>query len=1237
MKQFQIEAEDEPTARTKLATQLGVTEADLRCVQNRGHAFTFEAVNLPPRVELEVSRDKMKVKLRKVQMPVGDKAPKLTTDFVVSELKKIGVVHGIKHEVITDELFRICSQEKFDEKKPLNVVVAEGQAPLAAQAGRPQWVLDLRLFKKSKPVFARSGEIVARAPIAVKGKEGVNVFGEKIAFSTEDPFRLPIGKGIKTVQQGQEVVYVTETCGQLFLDQGVRLRLEAKVHDLDDGLRAGVEISESSFSGAKFKPEDLIESAKANGVVFGFLSPQEILSEIKATKKWPAIITVARGEEPVNAKPGEVELLYQRPKSNNLIDIEKSKLGIVFPNEIIARINHPSEPKDGKTVFGETLRGRPYTELPLYPGRNIQREREGNADVFRSRIYGRVQLEKDRIHVENILEISEDALEASIDLFPQNQLQYEDLLFLLRDKDVLFGYDKDKLELELQQVHRSGKRNRLVVARARGFTPGKNARLRYYFKPDDMKSKGVFVKSSPRPILAAPGDLLLVKTLPLEALDGVNLFREKIPAPKEVQAVDVEIKAGKFISEKEVGEYGSDTDPARIEYRATSFGIVQWKNRELSLLPVVEIGEKEEYFKMKIAPRSEFGTPITYEMIEKFAKDEGVKVDLEKSQITKALRTPLNSDQLHEVVIAKAIPARNGSDAKIEYLVEFNGEPIANYLQSQKSESVEPRFCDCVRPKEVIGLKTPAGPGTDGRTVFGRRIIAERGNDDPWLIGWGIERSLDGNSISIANSAYGFIFVEDRRITVRDTIKISPDKMSASMWIYPSKSARFQPREDKIMGMLQAKSVIAGIKVDDIRNAIAEVQATMEPKELIVAEGVPAGVGRNAQYRLAFEIDELPGTLRKDGSIDYKAGSVFQMVRAGQLLMVKQEATQGPDGFNVLDERIPGQFGKDQKMLAGPGVEVSSNGLEFYASIDGILELTENSIRVIEGLLIPGDVDYSTGSIDAGAAKVLIRGSVLPGFSVSSESDIVIDQVAEACRLESKSDIKVNGGIIGKDVGYIRAEGKVEALYINSGAVVEAKADIITGNEILNSKVRSGGFVICDRGAGTISGGEIWAFEGIRAKVLGAPGAETPTKIYLGVNYLEMQAALQRIEEEGLNSKEEELSAEISNMDKELKLIYDQVPAASDHEESARLQSQYKELYEYRRQAESDLETVRKQKEAILNRVSRNKNFVLTLTGTAHPGVVLIYKDAEWELKEPLKSVQVTWNEGSSNFVIQRV
>ncbi len=138
---------------------------------------------------------------------------------------------------------------------------------------------------------------------------------------------------------------------------------------------------------------------------------------------------------------------------------------------------------------------------------------------------------------------------------------------------------------------------------------------------------------------------------------------------------------------------------------------------------------------------------------------------------------------------------------------------------------------------------------------------------------------------------------------------------------------------------------------------------------------------------------------------------------------------------------------------------------------------------------------------------------------------------------------------------------------------------------------------------------------------------------------MDLQAALRRIDDEGIPKKEADIKARLEGLEKQLGEIYEKIPEASkrDHEQARLLQDEYRRSLEEKKELIKNQELVGRQREILLNTVTRNKSVQVIVRDMIHPGVTFIYKDVVWELKEPLRSVIIQWNEAASNFISRRI
>jgi len=381
------------------------------------------------------------------------------------------------------------------------------------------------------------------------------------------------------------------------------------------------------------------------------------------------------------------------------------------------------------------------------------------------------------------------------------------------------------------------------------------------------------------------------------------------------------------------------------------------------------------------------------------------------------------------------------------------------------------------------------------------------------------------------------------------------------------------------------------------------------------------------------------GTMREDGSIDFKNKNMFNMVKAGQILIIKLPPSKGDDGSDVYGNKLPSALGKDGSLQAGSGVELDPTGLEYKAAIDGVLEVSPKSIRVIPGLLVNSDVGPKTGNINSESVRVIVKGSVLPDFEVISEKEILVEKAAEGCRIQSKSQISVRGGIIGLGKALVTTEGDIEAAYITSDARVEVGGNLRVGSEVMHSKIICRGDLICTDGAGTIVGGETVVYKTLKCKSLSTQGAETPTVVVLGEDHLGFRLAEKQMKESGLADKVAQLQAELQSLAQELRLLYNQVLEAGRESpaKAAELNAQYRLLYEKHKGKIAEGEALEAQRQEVLSQYPYNKDFVLTVKEIIHPGTVLRYKGVQWAIKEPMRSVEIRWNLATSNFTSRRI
>jgi len=354
-------------------------------------------------------------------------------------------------------------------------------------------------------------------------------------------------------------------------------------------------------------------------------------------------------------------------------------------------------------------------------------------------------------------------------------------------------------------------------------------------------------------------------------------------------------------------------------------------------------------------------------------------------------------------------------------------------------------------------------------------------------------------------------------ISMIPLVSISQDKMEASLTLYPP-LPRTPPLElNGLVELLQQEGIRYGLNHEILQDCLK--QSSDEQKvvhEVLIAMGLRPIPGVDASLRSEVEMGSIPGKILGDGRIDFHERRMFIGVRKGQLIATKVPATRGTPGVNVLGEAIGQKEGQDLKVSVGENVLYDEQSGEIRASKPGVLSMVQNTIKVTSKLTIPGDVNLSTGNIDARDA-VEIGGSVQSGFQVNAHGDLVINGSVRSATVVSQGNVLVKEGVTGKQTS-MRVAGDVDIVFVEQAALT-AGGTVIVRKNVYNSRIFAGGDILCQEES-RIFGGITVAGGNLRVGQVGSDNA-APALIAAGTDgkqYLRYEALHQEIEE-----KEEEL------------------------------------------------------------------------------------------------------------------
>ncbi|MFH2060379.1 MAG: flagellar assembly protein A [Pseudomonadota bacterium] len=337
----------------------------------------------------------------------------------------------------------------------------------------------------------------------------------------------------------------------------------------------------------------------------------------------------------------------------------------------------------------------------------------------------------------------------------------------------------------------------------------------------------------------------------------------------------------------------------------------------------------------------------------------------------------------------------------------------------------------------------------------------------------------------------------------------------------------------EILELLKHKQVFAGI-IDDQAIDTWLAQSTME--KILIAQGKAAEHGENGKVFFHFETKFTnPGKVNADGTIDFKDRGKTPFVSTGTLLAQKKPAREGKPGICVSSTPIPVEEVEDPAFVAGPGTQLSDDGLSIHAAIDGQPHLDKlGIISVNADLVIPEDVDYKTGNIDF-HGNIIVKGMIKEGFKVKGINLTV--QEIEGGIIDISGDLNVSAGIT---EATISAQGNIYAKFISRSKIM-GFGDLTVSKEILDSSIIISGK--CINESGHIIASKISAKLGISAGKIGTQASKSST-LKVGID-------------EHVNILKEQIKAALESSVTKSKLLQDEIKKLEDED-----QALYKDISE---------------------------------------------------------------------------
>src|SRR5437879_3915081 len=242
-----------------------------------------------------------------------------------------------------------------------------------------------------------------------------------------------------------------------------------------------------------------------------------------------------------------------------------------------------------------------------------------------------------------------------------------------------------------------------------------------------------------------------------------------------------------------------------------------------------------------------------------------------------------------------------------------------------------------------------------------RSVIWEQRGDDVWLsIAPNEELVLDDLLTEVARVGYEQIDTDaleealaerqSRRVAVVGIARrpgaivatVEDDGMVASIRVYPAGPMAPALTVADARAALAAQGVTHGVDEERL-----EALVYSENGVHLVARGIEPVDGEDGD--IFYEVEathEIKPAPREDGGVDLYAAATIPKVTAGELLATVIPETPGESGWTVRGEELLARKGRPPKLPKTKNVELTDDGTQLVATIDGLLERSHTHIAV---------------------------------------------------------------------------------------------------------------------------------------------------------------------------------------------------------------------------------------------------------------------------------------------------
>lgn len=439
-------------------------------------------------------------------------------------------------------------------------------------------------------------------------------------------------------------------------------------------------------------------------------------------------------------------------------------------------------------------------------------------------------------------------------------------------------------------------------------------------------------------------------------------------------------------------------------------------------------------------------------------------------------------------------------------------------------------------------------------------------------------------------------------------INMTPDFMKAVLKIYVTDNEFKENRKEinkEINNQLEILKITYGVK-----SAVFNEDYDHK-KEIILAEGTFPQNGQDAEIKY-IELPNVEPNIDQKGNTNFYDVELYKSVSIGDWIGEMIIATDGIDGRNIKNEVLHARGGKGSRLRYDSKTIQMIDDKEkqtLSAKTNGIVEFKDGKITIVNHLIIPQNVDYTTGNIDF-KGYLTIKGIIEDGFSVIADYDITIQGelgLGKVKHIESRyGSIFIKGGVYGKNFTNIKAGKDIFIKHANQ-VNIECNGIVDIGFYIFDSLIQANALHVSSIN-GRIIGGKIIVNSRVKAQFIGNK-KEVKTGIYiLGFNR---------------RSLNQELIETLKIYKEKLKLLEYNKKALNliESGDVTTIPLDYKKLKMLINKLLYEVSKLEEKRSTINNQLKAKGEGSIEILGYAYPKTKLRIKDVEIELLESSRGI----------------